>query len=193
MAALLSTVSAYVCCLTLLVSGLVHAWRMGEFATVLRRQRIVPTTLVQTGALGIVGLELILGAAGLLALGIGQNEEAARPVLAAAAAMYTAYAVYTAYLVSQGRSVPCGCSGTDHPVNGAVVARAAGLGSAAVAAALGAGQIVVPAGSDEFALAAIASIGLTTILWALPAALHDPAAGHAPALVPTPKPIQGDL
>jgi len=192
MTALVATVGGYLCCLTLLVSGLVHAVHVPEFEAVLRRQRLVPAGLVEVGARGVVALELALGGAGLLMLGVAQSMAAARPVLAAAATLFAAYAANTAYLVAQGRSVPCGCSAGDHPVNGAVVARAAGLSVAALVAALGAEQILPPAGDQEFAIAAVATISLTAILWTLPAALHDPAAGHAPTLVTTPQPVEGN-
>lgn len=191
MTVLVATVGAYVCCLTLLISGLAHARRVGEFEVVLRRQRLVPASLVQVGARSVVTLELALGGIGLLALGVVQSEAAARPVLLAAAMLFTAYALYSAYLVAQGRSVPCGCSTADYPVNAAVVARAAGLSIAALSAAVGAGRIIVPAGDAKFAIAAAASIGLTAILWALPAALHDPAAAQAPVPVSTFKALGG--
>lgn len=181
MAALVATVGGYVCCVVLLMSGLLHARHVGELEAALRRQRLVPTGLIRACAVGVVTLESVLGAVGMLALSVLQTEAVTRAVLVVAGALFAGYAVYTAYLVSQGRRVPCGCSAADYPVNTAVVARAAGLSVAAFAAAAVAGDALTLGGGEEFVTAAIAAIGLSAIVWALPAALHAPSAPQPPA------------
>lgn len=181
MAALLATVGGYVCCLVLLTSGLLHARRPGQLEAALRRQRLLPTGMIRACAVGVVAVESALGAAGLVALSVFESDAGARLVLLVAGVLFTIYTGYTAYLVSRGRRVPCGCSAADYPVTVAVVARAAGLSLVAFGAAAVVGDALAPTGDEQFVVAAIASVGLSTIVWALPAALQIPTAPQAPA------------
>lgn len=187
----LATAGGYVCCLMLGIAGVAHVRHLRAFESLLRRQRILPVGSVALWTRVVVAVELALGCAGLVVLAALDSDAGKALVLLAVALLYAAYAGYAGVLLARGSDVPCGCSGADHPVDRTVVMRAAGLGLIALDAAIGAGSILAPSGEAEFLIAATASIGLTAILWALPAALWDPGPAQAASRAPILPSVRG--
>jgi len=185
MTALLVTVSGYVSCLMLAIAGAGHVRHIRAFEQTLRRQDVFPMSVLRVLARGLVAVELGLAAAALLAFSVLSSPVGARVVLAAMALLYGLYAAYAWLLVARGSDVPCGCSGGDHPVDRTVVMRAAALSLAALGAAIGADSILAVSADAEFIIAVAASVALTAILWALPAAVHDPGAARTRTDAPT--------
>ena len=172
---LTATIAAYVCLGTMAWSGLGHARHPQVLMRVLERQGWRRGMQWLLGML-VLGLELAIGAAGLVAVLQGRADAAVRLALSASAILYAVYALYGAVVTRRGDAVPCGCSSAaGYPVNVWVVARALVLSVGSAFAAI-AGQQILPFWplNATVTLAVLASSALGVILWELPAALHNP-------------------
>jgi hypothetical protein len=172
--ALIGTVAAYTTLGTLAWSGFRHARSPQALVHILQRhgwRKAMQWPL----AASVIGLELLVGIVGLVAVLAGS------PVirvlsLSMAALVYAAYALYGAALARRADAVPCGCSSVaQHPINIWVVARAGMLLAGAIFAAAASTSMRSPWPLDaSMLLAILASGALGIILWELPAALHHP-------------------
>jgi hypothetical protein len=173
--ALTATIAAYVCLGTLAWSGLDHARHPQVLLQALERQGWQRGLRWLLGA-SVLGLELTIGAAGLVAAVLGGVDDAVLLALSAAAMLYAVYALYGAVLTRRRDAVPCGCSSAaGYPANVWVAVRALILSVGSAFAAL-ASQQILPLWplNATVTLAVLASSTLGVILWELPAALHDP-------------------
>lgn len=175
---LLATVVAGTALGVLGVSGLAHLRRLDHLGRSLRRQAL-PRALRRVVTPGLVAAEVGVGLVGLTALVTGfGGAQLLRWALGASAALYLAFAVYAAVLVRRRQEVPCGCGSEHEVVSGWTVARAAVLAAGSLWAwSFTPGPVLSLGLGFEVALAAVGSLGFTTLVWTLPAALHDPGRG----------------
>lgn len=169
MAGLLASVGATIVALVLLVSGLGHARGLQELMDVLAaqgfRSRVGRNAIASTVSTLEISLALLAGAAILVQHGYRVES------FLAISCLFGAYAVYAIWLIRQRPGVPCGCSSREHPVNIWVPIRAAVLCGCSIAAALAVGHVYRDSPFSESVVAAIAGIGLATILWSIPSAM----------------------
>jgi hypothetical protein len=173
-----ATASSYLVLGLLVFSGIEHAARRTRFRDVLAEQRVWPRAGTAAVAAVVIATELGIGMLGLLGMLAGPG--LAMPALVAASLLFAAYTAYVTYLLRRRPYAPCGCSSGDHPVNAWVAFRSAGLSAGALCGALASDRILAPSLLDErFATAILVSMAFATILWSLPAAVHDPARSAA--------------
>lgn len=174
--ALLVTAAALAALGVLAFSGISHALHHDRFRQLLEQQRVWPPRTRPALLMGMIGIELLLGLAGLFVLlsGIGAPP-LARAVFAAATALFLAYLAFAAYLLRRHPEAPCACGSTSEVVNGWTVARAGMLATAALAAAVAPEAVAGPLRPGMYGfVAASGGLSLGVILWALPGALEDP-------------------
>lgn len=165
--------------MTLLVSVVEHVARPKALPRALAAQRVLPRPLIGPVAGAAVLAEAALAGTGALGLATGPRGLALlRFSLAGAALLLCAYALHSWFLVAGRDGAPCGCAGSDMPVNGWVAVRAAVLAALALLGwALG-GPILPAGGSGgRIAVAVAAAAAFAALLWHLPMAMQDPARG----------------
>ncbi|MFE7382793.1 MauE/DoxX family redox-associated membrane protein [Streptomyces zhihengii] len=182
MTGFLGGLTASVVLLTLLMGAGSHAVSPAALGDALWAHGVLGPRLRRFAAVVPPVAEGVLGAAGAAALLMG-HQRGLQAVLVAAAALFGLYAGYTRHVLALGRGGPCGCSGREVPLSRWVTRRAAAL---AVLAAIGAAAVEAgPAelSSAELVTLLLAAPACATLLWSLPAAMHEPAAasGHPPA------------
>jgi hypothetical protein len=172
MLGLLEIVIALAPAQVLLVSGAVHIMARDDLARSLRRQRVLPSALHRSLSVLLPGLELALGGATAAAL-FARDLTAFTLASAAVGGLYLFYSAYTFFLLRNRPSVPCGCLGSQEPVTGAVVGRAALLSALALV------SVVVANVIDRFdyqfldlALAACVAAVFTSLASTVPTALE---------------------
>jgi hypothetical protein len=161
----------------LLIALVEHAARPGSLPRALAGQRVVPAALCVPVAAAAVAAEGALAALGAAGLARGPDGTGlVRVALAASACLFGVYAAYSRYLVAARDGAPCGCAGSDAPVNRWVVGRAALLAATALAAVpLAARVTALTADPGRFATAVAAGATFAVLLWHLPTAMEDPA------------------
>lgn len=178
MTTFLAPVAAGTVLLSLLTGCAAHVAGPGALRAALRVHRVLPRRAVPFVAAAVPVAEGVLGAAGLAAL-TGGSRTGFVLVMAASAALFGTYAGYLRYVLSTGRGGPCGCSRSDIPVSGRAAGRALVYTLLAAVGALLA-ESAVPLLTDpaELITVMLASLTFTVLLWVLPLALHNPAAGE---------------
>lgn len=172
MSALLASVAAHTVVLTLLVATVEHLSRPTALARALAAHRVVPAP--GPVAVAVVAAEGLLAGTGLVALHADAGRGARVAVLLGSAVLLGLYAGYGRHLLSTGRGGPCGCSRLELPTTGPVVARSAVLAGLALVGLAGSGSIVGwSSGGTDLAVVLLAAATFTTLLWHLPAALHQ--------------------
>lgn len=180
MIGMLAGTAAIAVAVVLLASFAAQLYRPGTLPRALSAHGTLPPALVRPVAAAAVLAEGGLGAATALAVLAG-TPASLHAAGTGAAALFTTYAMY-GRLVLRTRpglpdrpAPPCGCAGAARtPLTGWAVARAALLAALAATAATGAWPAAALDGS-RLAVAALAGAAFATLLWQLPAALHDPA------------------
>lgn len=109
---LLISMAVYGSFLVLIGCGVSHANRLREFAAVLADHRTVPKPLTIWSAILISGIEISLGASGLISAAFGAAS-ILRSSLFGAAGLFTAFFFYAMFLMFRRPGVPCGCIGQD--------------------------------------------------------------------------------
>lgn len=181
MTGFLGGLTASVVLLTLLMGAGSHAVSPAALGDALWAHGVLGPRLRRFAAVVPPVAEGVLGAAGTAALLMG-HQRGLQAVLVAAAALFALYAGYTRHVLALGRGGPCGCSGREVPLSRWVTRRAAALAVlAAIAAAVEAGPAELS--TAELVTLLLAAPACATLLWSLPAAMHEPAAasGHPPA------------
>lgn len=159
--------------LVLAFAGFSHLRHRSRFEGDLRRQSLVPRAFVPPLAVLVATLELLLGAATLVALSRGATF-ALPTLLLGSSALLAAFAVYAFFMWKTRPAVPCACSANGEPATFWTVARAAGLaGLAAAAAAAPVERAFVPFDA-QVALAAVAGVAIALLVWQLPASMLEP-------------------
>ncbi|WP_308405528.1 MauE/DoxX family redox-associated membrane protein [Streptomyces tardus] len=181
MTSLLGTVTTAVVLLVLLAGCAAHLSRPAALPDALHAHGLVPERAVRLAAVAATLAEGVLGTA-LVASLLLRQRTALTAALAATALLFVCYALYTRHALATGRGGPCGCSRTEVPLSGWVVGRAWVFAALALGGAvLAAGPGNPPEGAAETAVAALVAVTLAVLLWVLPAAMAQPAAGSAPA------------
>jgi hypothetical protein len=177
---LLASVAAAVVLGTLLATGVAHLRHPESLAKALAAHGVLPAP--GPVAVLVIAAELALGAGGCAALAVPAWSGARPAFLGGGAFLLALFTCYGWYVRSTGRAGSCGCSRTALPMTGWVVARAAVLtGLALTASTLAAHAGPVPGRPAESAVALLAAACFAVLLWQLPAAMYEPAAGHRPA------------
>ncbi|MEU9508614.1 MauE/DoxX family redox-associated membrane protein [Micromonospora sp. NPDC048170] len=174
MSGLLAGVATYTVLLTLLVSTAEHLSRPAALAEALATHRVLPAP-VAVATLAIAS-EALLAGTGIVALLRGSGAGLLVAVLVGSAALFGLYAGYGLHVRSTGRAGSCGCSRVELPMTGWVVARASILAGLALVASFLSGSIIPASRADaSLAVVLLAAATFTTLLWHLPAAMHEPA------------------
>jgi hypothetical protein len=179
MSALVSSVAAYTVLFVLLVACAAHLSRPGSLRRAVAAHGLLPASPV--AAVVTIG-EGVLGGAGIAALIVGGGGTVLTASMAGSVVLFVLFGCYGWYVRSTGRGGPCGCSRSELPMTGWVVARAFALAGSALVGLLFAGS-VRPADLPGAALTVVllAAATFAGLLWQLPAAMHDPAM-HDPAM-----------
>lgn len=178
MAILLTTIAAWTCLGTLLVSGLAHALKPQHLVRALRTQDTWPERVCPAVAAVLIIFELGVGAAGLTLAGVtSPGVWPVQLVLLLAAGLYALYAVYGIFLFRHRPSAQCGCSLGDDSVNAWIPLRAGVLATAAaLASPFASDRMVLQSASvNDLLLASVMSLGFGAILWSFPASMEDTA------------------
>ncbi|MBO4207681.1 MauE/DoxX family redox-associated membrane protein [Micromonospora echinofusca] len=172
MSALLGSVATYTVLATLLVASVAHLSRPAVLAGALATHRVLPAPA--TVAALVVGTEGLLAGTGIVALWQG-DRSLLGVSLAGSGVLFGLYAGYGRYLLVTGRTGPCGCSRRELPMTGWVVTRALALAGLALTGLTLAGSVLPPQRTGTpLAVALLAAATFTTLLWHLPAAMHQP-------------------
>lgn len=177
--ALVGSVAAYAVVLTLLAAGAGHLTAPGVLPRALAAHGLLPApTMV---AILVTVVEGLLGLTGTLAL-VRADAGGLRAALGGAAVLLALLAAYAWRVAASGREGPCGCSRAALPMTPWVAARAGALAVLAVAGIVLADSVVPPGrpGTD-LAVVLLAAAALGSLLWQLPAAMHDPASAGRPS------------
>lgn len=174
---LLGTVATAVVLLVLLTGCAAHLSRPSALPDALRAHRTLPVRVVRIVAGLVTAAEGVLGVAGVASL-LGGHRLALTATLTAAVALFTCYALYTRHTLAGGRGGPCGCSRTELPLSGWVVARAWAFALLALVAAVftAAAPGGAPRGVADITVTALTTVTFAALLWVLPAAMAQPAA-----------------
>ncbi|MFJ8886782.1 MauE/DoxX family redox-associated membrane protein [Streptomyces sp. NPDC102402] len=177
--------SASVVILTLFLGAGSHAAAPAALGDALWAHGVLGPRLRRFAAVALPVAEGVLGAVGAIALLTG-HQWGLRAVLALGAVLFGLYAGYTRHVLTLGRGGPCGCSGRDVPLSRWVTRRAVALAVLATAGAAVAGTGPVGLPTVELITLTLAALACTALLWAIPAAMHEPAAApvHPPTRVP---------
>jgi hypothetical protein len=172
MSTLIATTGAFVAAGVLTFSAGSHLRHFAAFIGLLERQEIWGQAARSVGAL-VVAAEAGVGLlAGTLLL-VGQPSRL-RLALAAATAVYLAYAGFNGWLLAHRPAAPCACATSEHPISIWAVIRALSLGACALSGLIGASSIATPARGAQFLVPLLAALTIGSLLWVLPAAMHDP-------------------
>ena len=165
--------------LVLLASGASHLRAPAGLLRGLRAQGVLPEGTHRPVALLLGPVEVLLGAAALVAAATGPSRTTALAVGLAAAGLFLALTVYLRRVlaVSAGEPVPCACGLGEVPVSLSTVVRAGILSAMAVTAAVTAGGwSVAAAPAVETTVAVAAALVLALSAAVLPAARTVPEA-----------------
>jgi hypothetical protein len=172
MSTLIATTGAFIAAGVLVFSAGSHLRHFAEFIDLLDRQETWGRAARGVGAL-VVAAEAGVGLlAGTLLLA-GQPSRL-RLALAAATVVYLAYAGFNGWLLAHRPAAPCACATTAHPISIWAVIRALSLGVCALSGLIGASSIAAPARGAQFLVPLLAALTIGSLLWVLPAAMHDP-------------------
>lgn len=153
-------VAAYVVLLVLVLAVVERLRAPGALPSALIAHRILPRYAVRPVAFAVTAAEAVLAVGTLLS-----------PVaLVAAAVLFAGYGGYGWYVIATGHSGPCGCGGAEVPMDRWVVGRAFAL--TALAAFAAAAYDPVPF-DERLLVTLLAAATIGTLLWHLPAAMHD--------------------
>ncbi|MFJ6435373.1 MauE/DoxX family redox-associated membrane protein [Streptomyces sp. NPDC091416] len=167
--------TASVVVLTLLMGAGSHAVSPAALGDALWAHGVLGPRVRRSAAAVLPVAEGLLGAAGATALLTG-HQRGLRTVLVAGAVLFGFYAAYTRHVLALGRGGPCGCSGQDVPLSRWVTRRAVALAVLAISGAAAAGAGPGRFSTAELVTLALAAPACTTLLWYLPAAMHEPTA-----------------
>lgn len=175
MPAVPAAVAALVVLLVLLIAVAGRVRAPGELPAALVAHGVLPRRAVTPVAVAVTVAEVGLAAA--LAVGLVRAPGPSPVVLAAAAALFAGYGGYSWYVTAHGRGGPCGCGGSGVSMGPWVTGRAAVLAALAGFAAATADRVPSSAGTvPELVVVLLAAATIGTLLWHLPAAMHDPTA-----------------
>lgn len=130
----------------LLLSGIGHVVRLTSFRELIDEQRVLPARLAGVIAVAVCALELVAGAAALVALADPANGMLRTLVFIGAAGLGAAFWVYLRQLLRQpGLVRSCGCSPLSAPLTRVSVVPAIGLLLAALGGLAVVGQTTAEA------------------------------------------------
>ncbi len=168
---LVATVAIYVSFGILLWSGISHAVFQKAFVASLSSQRIWRQGTEPFIGVIVSILELTVGLGGFIGLAFSFEVDA---FLFGAALLYLSFSMVAVYLARNRPDAPCGCSSRNDLVNGWVVIRGLALCGLSLAALLSGHQPPFSSTGTSIAVTVLASWTFGTLLWNLPAAMHNP-------------------
>lgn len=172
MASFFGTLSVIVAAGAALVGAVAHLRSPGILPDALYAHGLLPNRWIRAVAVGVSVVEAVLGLAAVVVLVVG-SDAGRMTVFGVLTVLFAGYAGYLYRVIATGRSVPCGCSRSDVPVDGWAVIRTA---SFAVAAALAAALTPIaplPVHVGPGAVVALAGATVLILLWTLPSAMRQ--------------------
>jgi hypothetical protein len=174
MSAFLASVSAYAVFSLLVVSAQAHGRNMTGFISAIATQSVIPRRAITAVALAVFAAELLIGAAGLLAVFLLPAPAMLRMAALAAAALFLIYTLYNWYLGRARPGSPCGCSQRPLPVSTWVVVRSGLLLAFATLVTAAPASILSPTDAPSSAtIVTLAALFFATVIWYLPDALAN--------------------
>ncbi|OLF19124.1 MauE/DoxX family redox-associated membrane protein [Actinophytocola xanthii] len=179
-----ATVAAYVVLFVLVVAVAERVRAPGALPFALAVHGIVPRHAVRPVAGAVTAAEVAVAAALLVGL-VRASGSLTATALAVAAALFAGYGGYSRHVARSGRGGPCGCGGAEVPMGRWVMVRAVTLAALAAFAATAAAVVRPLTRVDPpLVVALLAALTIGTLLWHLPAAMHDPAPDRHHEVVP---------
>lgn len=168
-----ASVAVYVVLVVLVIAVAEHLVAPRALRTALVAHRVVPRGAAGSVAVAVTVIEAVLAVA--ILTGLLQNPGPSPVVLSGAAVLFAAYGGYAWHVTARGRGGPCGCGGTDVPMDHWVTGRAVVLAALAAAGAATHSSVLPLAGFDDRVLIVVlAATTIAVLLWHLPAAMTRP-------------------